>query len=764
MRGVEAKISEADLDWVSEVTRAEPSLSRSAVARRFCERTGMIDEKGRPREVSARILLKRLESAGRIALPPPMRTIAARRPVEEREIEELDTYDGRARMSDLEDIEVVPVCGRRDSRRWWVLMERHYLGGGPLAGAQLRYFIRCSGGLLGGLAFSASARHLKKRDKHIGWSASARKANRKLVVCNSRFLLVHRIPNLASHVLAMALRRLADDWHERFGYKPVLVETFVDKNRFGGACYRAANWKYVGLTSGRGRNDRDHDAKLTMKRIFVCPLDPSWKEKLCVEPVRPISEDEQKADADWVDVELDGIDHGDARLNERARTIMRHFAAKPTASIPEAFRDKAKTKAAYRYFSHPKVSMDGVLGPHKESTLRRMAEEDVVLAVQDTTTLNYTHHPSTTGLGPIGSRGPKATLGFVVHATLASTTKGTPLGVFQAQVWARDPKEYGKSAKRAKLPIEEKESQKWLVAYKATAEAQRRLPGTRIVNVCDREADIFDVFEESRGEGKPDFLIRAMQPRRIEVSAEKPSNSWDYVRSLPCQGTYSLEVPRRGTRAKRTTTIEVRFGEVTILPPKDNSKGRHPITLYAVSAVEPDCPEGAEPVEWLLLTSLPVQGYEEALEKIRWYTNRWPIEVYFRTLKSGCRIEDRQLANADRLQACLAFDLIVAWRVFHLAKLGRETPDVPCTVYFEDADWKALVCFLNRTPIPPEEPPTLLAATLMVARLGGFLARKCDGFPGTQVLWRGLQRLDDIAATFTVIWDWMEQKPPSGPG
>src|SRR5690606_21204219 len=230
--------------------------------------------------------------------------------------------------------------------------------------------------------------------------------------------------------------------------------------------------------------------------------------------------------------------------NSVRRTTKRHSATQPAARIPEAFRDKAKTKAAHRYFSHPKVSMDGVHGPHKETTIRRMAEEDVVLAVQDTTTLNYTHHPSTTGPGPSGSRGPKAALGFVVHATLASTTKGTPLGVGRAQVWARDPKEYGKSAKRVKLPIEEKASQKWLVAHKATAEAQRRLPGTRTVNVCGREADIFDVFEESRGEGKPDFLIRAMQPRRIEVSAEKPSNSWDYVRSLPCQGTYSLEVPR----------------------------------------------------------------------------------------------------------------------------------------------------------------------------------------------------------------------------
>lgn len=130
---------------------------------------------------------------------------------------------------------------------------------------------------------------------------------------------------------------------------------------------------------------------------------------------------------------------------------------------------------------------------------------------------------------------------------------------------------------------------------------------------------------------------------------------------------------------------------------------------------------------------------------------RWQIEIYFRTLKSGCRIENRQLKSAHSLQACLAVDMVVAWGVFHLAKFGREVPDLPCDVFFEESEWKALVCFLEKTREPPSTPPSLKDAIRMVARLGGFLGRKSDGDPGTQTLWLGLQRLDDIAAAFGIF-------------
>ena len=170
--------------------------------------------------------------------------------------------------------------------------------------------------------------------------------------------------------------------------------------------------------------------------------------------------------------------------------------------------------------------------------------------------------------------------------------------------------------------------------------------------------------------------------------------------------------------------------------------------LWAVLAREVDAPAGAEPVEWLLLTTVTVENFEQAVQRLQWYTGRWQIEVFHRTLKSGCRIETRQLGAADRLEACLAVDLVVAWRIAHLTKLGRETPEVPCTVYFEPHEWQALTAFVARRPEPSATPPSLREAIRLVASLGGFLGRKGDGEPGTQTIWLGLQRLDDIAAAW----------------
>jgi hypothetical protein len=153
----------------------------------------------------------------------------------------------------------------------------------------------------------------------------------------------------------------------------------------------------------------------------------------------------------------------------------------------------------------------------------------------------------------------------------------------------------------------------------------------------------------------------------------------------------------------------------------------------------------------MLITSVPTDTFAQACERLDWYAKRWGIEIYHRILKSGCKIENRQLAGADRLEACLAIDMVVAWRVMHLVHLNREVPHLPATVYFEDMHWKALTVFSTRNPIPPQTPPTLNDAVRLVGRLGGHLGRKSDGEPGTEALWIGLQRLDDITETYTIF-------------
>ncbi|MGH9390497.1 MAG: IS4 family transposase, partial [Vicinamibacteria bacterium] len=486
---------------------------------------------------------------------------------------------------------------------------------------------------------------------------------------------------------------MASDFEERYGYRPVLVESFVDASRFKGSSYRAANWKYVGSTSGRGRQDRGHEAALAKKEVFLHPLDPFWSEKLCVEPVRDRKTEED--DENWAEAEFGEARFNDERLTKRLVGIANDFFARPTGSIPEACGERARTKAVYRFCAHENVSMEAILEPHHESTISRAAKEKTILAIQDTTSVNYSAHLATEGLGPIGNCDAQTSLGLYVHSTLALSVAGTPLGLLNVQCWARDPEEHGKSKERKARPVDEKESRKWLMGYLATVEAQRRLKATRIVNVADREADDFELFTLARSEeGSPDLLVRATHPRKIESADPKAPHLWEYVKSLPCEGSLPLVVPRRAARARRETTLEVRFSEVRVRPPK-TSRHTSPVKLWAIAVTEAEAeaekraPAAREPIEWLLLTTLPVRNLDEAAEKVNWYALRWQIEVFHKTLKSGCRIEDRQLGTADSLEACLAVDMVVAWRIFHLAKLGRETPDAPCTVYFEDAQWKA---------------------------------------------------------------------------
>jgi len=546
----------------------------------------------------------------------------------------------------------------------------------------------------------------------------------------------------ASHVLGRALRQVARDWQERYGYEPLLVETFVEAKRFAGTCYRAANWMEVGETAGRGRQDRGHVGSQAVKRVFVYPLHAQSREQLGGGPPPPPA-----PPADWAEEEFGGAALGDERLRQRLLTLARDFYARPQANLPEACQSRAKTKAAYRFFDHPETQMDVLLEPHYEATHRRVAGEKVVLAVQDTTSLNYSTPEAAEDLGPISSEAEGA-VGLWLHSTLAFNGEGTPLGLLDVQCWARDATQFGKRRRRKERSIEEKESSKWLNSYRRVAEVQRRTLGTQLVSLGDREADIYELFQEALAHPQgPWLLIRAEQDRLL---AEEQGHLWPWLEQQPAAGVQEVRVPRRGAQAARVARLQVRFARVTLRPPHAKEKLGE-LALWAVLAQEGEGPSGVKPLRWMLLTTCPVESFEAACEKLHWYTLRWGIEVYHRTLKSGCQIEQRQLGAADRIEACLAIDLVVAWRIFQLAKLGREIPDVPCTVYFEEAEWKALVAYVTHNPTPPEQPPSLREAMRMVAGLGGFLGRKGDGEPGTQTLWLGLQYLDPITAMWKIL-------------
>lgn len=739
-------------------------LSPRPLARQVCQWLGWKGPGGRFQVSAAVEVLRRLSGQGLVALRrgPPL-PAPKPRPPDPVPVESSAPAEGPERsLEEIGPVELVVVGGRwsRTYREWRQLLDQHhYLRSGPLAGHQLRYLVKGPEGWLGALAFSAAALQVEARDRWIGWSKEARRENLPWVINNSRFLILPsvRVKNLASHVLGQALRQVAGDWEQRFGYRPVLAETFVEVGRFAGECYRAANWKMIGLTQGRGRQDRDRRAELPRKIVLVHPLQENFQERLRQWPEQrrlappPVAAPPEEEPGDWAQEEFGGCELGDRRLWRRLMEIGRDFFARPTMSIPQACGQRAKTKAVYRFLDHARVNLPSVLAGHYAATARRAQKERVILAVQDTTELNYSAHPATELLGPICDK--EGVIGMLVHDTMAYTGEGTPLGLIDVQCWVREETETPKREQRAELAIEQKESSKWLLSWRAAQRLQEQCPGARVVSVGDREADVYELFVEARQRtGGAHVLVRARQERSGRVGeAEETAAVWETLAARPADGQIELQLPRTPKRKARVAQVQIRYAAVELRPPK-RKPGLGPVKLWAVTVVEVGTPAEQEPVTWLLLTTVEVGSLEQALEVVEWYTLRFQIEVYHRTLKTGCKIEERQLGNATRIEACLAIDMVVAWRIVHLTKLGREVPEVPCTVFFEEAQWKALVAFVTEDPRPPEQPPTLREAVRMMAmNLGGFLGRKRDGEPGAETIWRGLQRLDDITVMRVVM-------------
>ena len=410
------------------------------------------------------------------------------------------------------------------------------------------------------------------------------------------------------------------------------------------------------------------------------------------------------------------------------------------ANIPEACDgDTTKMQATYRFLSHEDATFEMVLQPHFAATERRIRElsSGVVLVPQDTTSLNYTNLRYAEGFGPIGTTKDGAQ-GLHLHSSLAITAEGLPLGFLDAQCWARPAEEFGKKAKRHQLPIEEKESYRWLRNYQAVAAVQARNPHVTMVSVGDREADIYELFAEAEKNPKgPKLLVRARHDRELK---DKRAPLIETMEGMPIAGHQVVHLPRQKDRPARDAKLTIRHAAVTLCPPQDKPH-LPPISIWAVLAREEKAPKDAEPIDWLVLTTIAVETLEQAVEKLQWYAKRWTIEVFHRTLKSGCCIENRQLQNAERIETCLAIDMVIAWRISYLVKLGREVPNLPCNVYFDEPEWKALVVYTTKNPIPPDEPPPLGKVVRMVARLGGFLGRKRDGEPGAECLWRGFDKL-----------------------
>ena len=428
----------------------------------------------------------------------------------------------------------------------------------------------------------------------------------------------------------------------------------------------------------------------------------------------------------WAATELESINLGDPRRNRRAIRLIERLSAKPTASVPQACGDWADTMAAYRFFGNEEIEWEGILAPHIESSVARMAVHPVVLCIQDTTELDFNGQDAA-GLGPLSY---EAQRGMYAHPTYAVSTSREPLGVLDAWMWAREPKD--KDGSRPGV----KESLRWIEGYERLAEMAGQLPTTRLVYLADREADIMDLMVRARDLDTPvDWLLRSRHNRTLSEGGKL----WSRVTDTEPLGEIRFTMASRQGQRAREVVQEV-WAQALQLP--DGKGGFVQATCIVAKETEPA--PGDKPVEWRLLTNLPVECLEQAARMIDWYRARWEIEMFFHVLKNGCRIEALQLGCIEKIERALVLYMIVAWRIARLMRLGRSCPDLDAELMFEPDEWKAAY-ILNKQKLP-DKPPTLNEVTRLVARLGGFLARKGDGEPGVKTIWLGMRRILDFAA------------------
>mgnify|MGYP006430419741 CR=1 FL=1 len=436
----------------------------------------------------------------------------------------------------------------------------------------------------------------------------------------------------------------------------------------------------------------------------------------------------------WAHEEMAGAALGDRRLSARAASLLDTLGAKPTLSIPAAARGWAETQAAYRFFDHNNVSAQSVLAPHIERTLERARAQRVVLAVQDTTELDFTGKDDIEGLGPLTYA---AQRGLHLHPTFLVTPERVPLGVFDTWLWARDPETFAQK-RNTHGPIEDKESVRWLQGYQRLGEVAGELPETRLVYLADREADIYELFVAAT-DSPVELLVRAKHNRALL----EQGHLREKLAAAPALGSVTFTLPKSAERPTRTVTQSLRAARVSIRAPSGKANLAPSVALTAILAEETDPPAGTAPVQWLLLTTLPVECFEQACELLQWYLCRWEIELLFKVLKSGCEVEKLQLENLDRLEPAIALYLIIAWRVMLLRMTARDCPELPCDVVFETEEWRAIYIVSQRAP-PPDRPPPLDTIVRMLAGFGGFLNRTHDGPPGNKSIWIGLQRTRDF--------------------
>jgi hypothetical protein len=461
-------------------------------------------------------------------------------------------------------------------------------------------------------------------------------------------------------------------------------------------------------------------------------------------------------------------DMPDKRLNARAVRMAVRLAEAPTDPLTQACADVAEIKASYRLLENERLVPEHLRRAMRQKGARDARGRPCILVVQDTTALSFPRSPATEGLGPITNN---TTPGLLVHTALAVGLEGKPIGILSQQVWARSWQEQKPTpVERKRLPIEEKESYKWIAGMaqsrQAIVEANPAGPRPRLIHVFDREGDIYEVFADVT-EHEEGCVIRSTQNRRAAdmegtaVGEDTLGGAHDLVAASPLLGSIDVTVERNGERKGRVARVEIRSIALQLRSACPYHK-RAPLAIRMVEAREVGAPSSVkEPILWRLLTTEPCATFDEARAVVAIYGHRWLIEEVHLTLKSGCRIQDVRLRKARRIELLLAMYSAVAVFLLGLREWSRLEPEAPCTEVLDPETWPVLYAAVYGYAAPPDEPtPTIRQAVLWIGRLGGHVGRKGDGMPGIRVLWRGWR---DLSRFVAVARSLRIQRHPPGP-
>lgn len=443
---------------------------------------------------------------------------------------------------------------------------------------------------------------------------------------------------------------------------------------------------------------------------------------------------------EWAHMEFMSSELGDSRRTDRLVEVAGALAKTQSGTLPKAFCQPDQLKAAYRLFDTEEVTFERIVSPHWQRTYEECCQPGEYLLIEDTTALDFKTHPAVRGLGPISDDA--FSQGMLLHSTLALRVESwdedqqpqvTLQGLLHQQCWTRSKQKRRGKKSRPKILRRDRESQRWA----RSLEWLRPGAESHWTFIADRESDIYEAFQRCN-EAQTDFVIRAAQARTLE---EEGITVFAAVEKAPVMGSFELELRGRGDRPKRIAKLELRSTTVTLRAPWRPGGELAPFEVQVVLVREVGGPLD-ESIEWVLLTSLSCQSFEEVRRIVARYARRWIVEEYHKALKTGTQIESSQLESAHRLQGLLGILSLVALRLLNTKLVARATPDV---LVDEESFGVEAIKILNVKFGKPAGGWTYGALIVAIARMGGFLARRSDGNPGWITIWRGWEKLYAMA-------------------